>query len=214
MARNSLKILDSRSSGSQYHLKRASTYKLKTGQNQPSLYLSKFIPKHFIQTQQTLENTERLSPRYNIQDGLVSFYADNISNSEKRFSKTQETADMVRKVIADYYSARLDKTKNHWLYKLTRGTTKHLKGIFIGRCWDYQLKANDLKRPTLELHCERLWNKFVNAFSYKGPCDVTINDYRPFFEMYTEKSINNKVRLHSSQSVGLVGVSAGLCCLL
>ena len=115
---------------------------------------------------------------------------------EEEISNEEKTTKMIKKIIAQYYTNRRDKSKNQWLYKLTKGTTKRLREIFIGRCWDYQLKANELEEHSTELDCGRLWDKFELAFSHKGPCNVTTEDYRPFFDMYTERPITDKVKFN------------------
>ena len=57
------------------------------------------------------------------------------------------------------------------------------------------MKASELEKPTSEVDCQKLWDKFMHAFSYKSPCGVTAVDYRPFFDMYTEQPIVDKVKL-------------------
>ena len=80
--------------------------------------------------------------------------------------------------------------KQLWRYKLIRGTDKHLKEVFVGKCWLYQ------KRFTFSesVDCERLWEAFVSGFAYKEPCDVTFEDYKDFFAMIHEGPLVNKVR--------------------
>ena len=55
------------------------------------------------------------------------------------------------------------------------GTTKHLKEIFIGRCWDFQRSQAEQK------DCDNLWKLFSEAFAFKDPCKLTSEDYKPFF---------------------------------
>lgn len=77
-----------------------------------------------------------------------------------------------------------------WRYKPIKGTDKHLKEIFIGKCWSYQ------KRFMFQevVDCSRLWEVFVAGFAYKEPCDVALEDYEAFFSMIHEGPLVNKVR--------------------
>ena len=81
------------------------------------------------------------------------------------------------------------------MFKPVEGTTKHLKEIFLGRCWDFlENKAKDLENPT-KLDCQELWKVFLKSFAFKEPCEVKFDDYTPFFKMYDEKPLNDRVRL-------------------
>ena len=77
-----------------------------------------------------------------------------------------------------------------WRYKPVRGTDKHLKEIFIGKCWVYQ-KTFHFKET---IDCARLWEAFLTGFAYKEPCDVTLEDYKDFFGMIHENPLVNKVK--------------------
>jgi len=99
----------------------------------------------------------------------------------------------VEERIQEYYDQRLNKDKNKWLFKPVQGTSRHLKDIFIGRCWDFiDNKAKYLQNPG-KLDCQKLWKAFLKSFAFKGPCDVTLDDYTHFFNMYEEKPLKDKV---------------------
>ena len=59
------------------------------------------------------------------------------------------------------------------------GSTKHLKDIVLGRCWDFQrMKVH--KETTKD--CAKIWEKFHTAFAFKDPCNTTFEDYKPYFD--------------------------------
>jgi hypothetical protein len=86
--------------------------------------------------------------------------------------------------LTEYQKAQL------WRYKPVQGTDKHLKEIFIGKCWEYQRKFKFRE----SVDCARLWEAFLTGFAYKEPCDVTLEDYKDFFGMIHEEPLVNKVR--------------------
>jgi len=99
----------------------------------------------------------------------------------------------VEERIQEYYDQRLNKDKNKWLFKPVQGTSPHLKDIFIGRCWDFiDNKGKYLQNPG-KLDCQKLWKAFLKSFAFKDPCDVTLDDYTHFFNMYEEKPLKDKV---------------------
>ena len=74
-----------------------------------------------------------------------------------------------------------------------RGTTKHIKEIFIGRCWDFQRKPElNHALPTVK-DCDRLWMEFHQAFANKDPCKVEQKDYEQFFNSATRGATVKKV---------------------
>lgn len=75
-----------------------------------------------------------------------------------------------------------------WLV-CSRGTTAHLKDVFIGRCWQYQSisKQNEISVLNTKLNCTELWMKFYDSFAYKNPCEVNVSSYSKFFEMLDNK---------------------------
>ena len=82
------------------------------------------------------------------------------------------------------------------LYQRTQsaGTTPGLKEVFIGRCWQYQSISEHNKLPELKvnLNCTKLWLAFYNSFAFKDPCDVGVDDYKPFFDLlHTPRKIKN-----------------------
>ncbi|XP_068686556.1 ADP-ribosyl cyclase/cyclic ADP-ribose hydrolase-like [Montipora foliosa] len=58
------------------------------------------------------------------------------------------------------------------------GSTRHLKDIVLGRCWDFIRQHNNLG----DKNCSRIWDKFYSAFAYKDPCSIKFDEYRPYFE--------------------------------
>lgn len=111
------------------------------------------------------------------------------------WNNVDEDVKFVEEKIQEYYDQRLNKDKNQWMFKPVEGTTKHLKEIFVGRCWDFVAnKGKYLENPT-KVDCQKLWKAFLKSFEFKGPCDVTIGDYTPFFNMYDEMPLNDRVKL-------------------
>ncbi|KAJ7334516.1 hypothetical protein OS493_014839 [Desmophyllum pertusum] len=109
------------------------------------------------------------------------------------WNNVDEDTKFVEEKIQEYYDQRLNKNKNKWMFKPVQGSTQHLKEIFVGRCWDFVTnRGKYLVNPT-KVDCEKLWKAFLNSFSFKGPCDVTFEDYTPFFNMYDEKPLNDRV---------------------
>ena len=108
-------------------------------------------------------------------------------------SNVDEDQSAVERRIQEYYDQRLNKKRNKWMFKPINGTTPHLKHIFIGRCWDFvSNKRKNLQDPD-KLDCQEMWKVFSKSFAFKGPCDVTYDDYTPFFNLYKEKPLNNRV---------------------
>lgn len=59
------------------------------------------------------------------------------------------------------------------------GSTKHLKDIVLGRCWDFQRQKVQEEART---NCSKIWDTFYTAFAYKDPCNTTFEDYKPYFD--------------------------------
>ncbi|XP_070539295.1 ADP-ribosyl cyclase/cyclic ADP-ribose hydrolase-like [Ptychodera flava] len=75
-----------------------------------------------------------------------------------------------------------------------KGTTLHLKDIFLGRCWDYQCGFNRATCDTSNLkNCTRLWELFQAAFTYRDPCNVTHDMYEPFSQAAMQPVAVNKI---------------------
>lgn len=72
------------------------------------------------------------------------------------------------------------------------GSTKHLKEIVLGRCWDFQ------RQKKLEIsakNCSKIWEAFHAAFAYKDPCKTDFSDYAPYFDEVSMEIVKpNKVR--------------------
>lgn len=104
----------------------------------------------------------------------------------------------VRDKIQEYYYLRLGKQKLNWMYKPAKGTTRHLREIFLGRCWDFvQNKNTNLVDPE-NINCDVMWASFMKAFAYKNPCEVKKDDYKDFFNNFREKQLMNKVSVYTS----------------
>ncbi|XP_070538426.1 ADP-ribosyl cyclase/cyclic ADP-ribose hydrolase-like [Ptychodera flava] len=64
-----------------------------------------------------------------------------------------------------------------------KGTTRYLKEVFIGLCWEHQFIYNRQSCRTSELkNCTELWDLFHDAFAYQSPCNVTSEGYQPFID--------------------------------
>lgn len=110
-----------------------------------------------------------------------------------RKNKLHKTSNKTDK---DNVSAQKDidvEEAQRWRFRYMRGTSIHLKDIFMGKCWDYQNRFR-LEEP---VECRRLWEAFIAGFSYKEPCDTTLEDYKYFFEMIHEGPLVNKSMLWS-----------------
>ena len=108
-------------------------------------------------------------------------------------SRIDEDPILVEKRIKEYYDQRLNKNRNKWLFNRVQGTTPHLQEIFIGRCWDFVTnKGKHLQNPS-KVDCQELWKTFLTSFAFKGPCSPTLQDYAPFFNMYEEKPLKDRV---------------------
>ncbi|XP_053109471.1 ADP-ribosyl cyclase/cyclic ADP-ribose hydrolase 1-like [Hemicordylus capensis] len=56
------------------------------------------------------------------------------------------------------------------------GTTKHLREIILGRCYNYITTVNpELK----DKDCLNIWEELQHAFIYKHPCNMQEEDYQP-----------------------------------
>ena len=106
-----------------------------------------------------------------------------LGESERK-NTVQKSRKKKTEKLTEYQKAQL------WRYKPIKGTDKHLKEIFIGKCWSYQRKF----RFQEAIDCARLWEAFVVGFAYKEPCDVALEDYKEFFSMIHEDPLVNTVR--------------------
>ena len=61
------------------------------------------------------------------------------------------------------------------------GTTKNLKEIFVGRCWDFQRKTQENQKIPFK-DCDELWKRFHKSFAFKNPCKLSFKDYDEFFK--------------------------------
>ena len=106
-----------------------------------------------------------------------------------RKNKFNKTSNKTEKDIS-----HKDDGSQRWRFTKIQGTDEHLKDIFMGKCWDYQIKFR-LEKP---VDCSELWEAFLSGFAYKEPCDTTLEDYKKFFEMIHEGPLMNRVSFYSS----------------
>ena len=106
-----------------------------------------------------------------------------------RKNKFNKTSNKTEKDIS-----HKDDGSQRWRFTKIQGTDEHLKDIFMGKCWDYQIKFR-LEKP---VDCSELWEAFLSGFAYKEPCDTTLEDYKKFFEMIHEGPLVNRVSFYSS----------------
>lgn len=75
----------------------------------------------------------------------------------------------------------------------SQGSTKHLKEIVLGRCWDFQRQK---VHEGSEKNCSKIWETFYKAFANKDPCNSTFADYKPYFDEVGMDIIKpNKVKI-------------------
>ncbi|XP_074627697.1 ADP-ribosyl cyclase/cyclic ADP-ribose hydrolase-like isoform X2 [Acropora palmata] len=108
-------------------------------------------------------------------------------------SNIDEDQTMVEERIHEYYDQRLNKDRNKWMFKPVQGTTPHLQETFIGRCWDFVTNKGKYLQDPSKVDCEELWRTFLKSFAFKGPCDPTFKDFAPFFNLYEEKPLKDRV---------------------
>ena len=80
------------------------------------------------------------------------------------------------------------------------GTTKHIKEIFLGRCYEYQELSrfhSDLKASAAKKDCAKLFMTFEAAFEEPTNCSTNYAGYfdRFFAEANPGLTPNNKVRV-------------------
>ncbi|XP_067386394.1 ADP-ribosyl cyclase/cyclic ADP-ribose hydrolase 1 [Emydura macquarii macquarii] len=74
----------------------------------------------------------------------------------------------------------------HWKGK---GTTENLEQIILGRCYNYVTTVNPALR---DKDCQKIWETMKNAFIYKNPCNITIEDYQPLMDLASHPIPCNK----------------------
>ena len=142
-----------------------------------------YLPSTKITTNTALGN-EGIKTYFAPQIALAVPIEDETVRKDKLRQKTTTRRENDRQKAFDLEKAQL------WRFKLVQGTDKHLKQIFIGKCWDHQNRFKLLQKP---VDCARLWEAFIAGFAYKEPCDVTLEDYKDFFEMIHEGPLVNRV---------------------
>ncbi|EDO33931.1 predicted protein [Nematostella vectensis] len=176
---------------------------LSNPQSRKQLYPDERRRIHKRQVQSVYSGSTAFRPGFRmqfLQNNNLSPGFSNYIGLQPSVEKAQEeaqTEDFMREKIREYYALRTGEAKKRWMYKPSKGTSKHIREIFLGRCWYFvQQKDSGLVNPE-SVNCNELWEAFSKAFAYKKPCNVTEEDYRPFFELYKEAPIYNKVMLWS-----------------
>ncbi|XP_050417319.1 ADP-ribosyl cyclase/cyclic ADP-ribose hydrolase [Patella vulgata] len=77
------------------------------------------------------------------------------------------------------------------------GTSDHLQDIFIGRCWDYTEIKYKQQIGSMVVNCSDLWNTFYAAFSYRAPCDLSMQRYADFMAKASQTLPRNKAMFWS-----------------
>ena len=116
-----------------------------------------------------------IDPDFQNSDSDSDWLINNYANSFKNDFKQATTETSINKIteIQKY------------------GTTRHIKEIFLGRCYEYQYKNGVLEEN--EWNCEKLWQLFFKAFGFKKPCDVTAADYKELLDSIDESIPRDKV---------------------
>lgn len=102
-----------------------------------------------------------------------------------------------------------NKTMHHSIARAKFATTKNLKELFIGRCYEYQFqislsapytnnnnKNSTNKNSSKEIKhwdCGKLWDAFFQAFAYKTACEVKMDDYKEVLGIMEENVPVDKV---------------------
>jgi len=67
---------------------------------------------------------------------------------------------------------------------MATGTTRHLRDVFIGRCWQYQANQMKNQKKVLNINCRELWNAFTVEFAHRDPCSSNSSlKYSKFFSL-------------------------------
>ena len=101
-------------------------------------------------------------------------------------------------------TAKLQSNSNNNKLSVARpkfASTQNLKELIIGRCYEYMFNRGIDDAPskpasaTLKLDCGVIWSKLFEAFSYKGPCGATQQDYESLLQLMQENVPKDKVKL-------------------
>ncbi|XP_059844897.1 ADP-ribosyl cyclase/cyclic ADP-ribose hydrolase 1-like [Hypanus sabinus] len=94
-----------------------------------------------------------------------------------RHDSTMRDLFLLGLVLSLMNSAMVSADSKEWKGK---GSTRNLKEIMMGRCFDYLQSVN----PSAgEKDCPKIWESFLNAFSGKDPCNIKMEDYEPFLKL-------------------------------
>lgn len=116
------------------------------------------------------------------------------TRSEARNAKIANTIPVLTSRKGDQHDVRAIQNKEPRPIvssKIVDGTPKHFKELVIGRCWEYQLRIG--LKDKEQIDCDKVWNYFMEAFAFKGPCDVKTKDYEEFLEKIEEDVPKDKV---------------------
>nr|KAF6391385.1 hypothetical protein mPipKuh1_001578 [Pipistrellus kuhlii] len=88
-----------------------------------------------------------------------------------------------------------------------KGTTPHLRSIFLGRCGEYI----DLLQPQLrDKNCTAMWEAFQLALT-KDPCSVLPSDYDRFIDLARHPIPRDKWRGAAGEPLQPLSVVAVVC---
>ncbi|KAM8939536.1 ADP-ribosyl cyclase/cyclic ADP-ribose hydrolase 1-like [Pelodytes ibericus] len=93
-------------------------------------------------------------------------------------------------VICLYSTSRGTNTSKTWK---GRGTTRNLKEIVLGRCYDYLNQNPDMGKKD----CNAIWTEFTKVLYHKDPCSITVNNYRTIAGLTEQNVYCNKSLLWS-----------------
>ena len=122
------------------------------------------------------------------------------SNNKNNIMKTKrQTPDKnINTILRDLNSPSSSSSSPHsqskpkpTIAKSKFSSTKNLKELVIGRCYEYMFKSN--QSSTTRWDCGLIWSKLFEAFSYKGPCEVNQRDYEGLIDLMDEDIPKDKV---------------------
>ncbi|XP_065840546.1 ADP-ribosyl cyclase/cyclic ADP-ribose hydrolase-like [Oscarella lobularis] len=92
-----------------------------------------------------------------------------------------------------------------------KGTTPHIRDIFIGRCEYFKRFGLDASSFASFLDCNSTWNAFFRAFAFKQHCDVELDAFDSFYTITKQKVPTGKSTFWSgTQALSQLFASDGL----
>ena len=123
---------------------------------------------------------------------------NNNDNNNNTRMKRQTPATNINTILRNLNSASSSPSPSSQskpiIAKSKFASTKNLKELVIGRCYEYMLKSNQPSSSRWD--CGMLWSKLFEAFSYKGPCEATQHDYESLIDLMEEDVPKDKVCLY------------------